>query len=167
MLAIVPLLLVGLWGLGLVFAHDPNQALEKIKGLLSSQVLPGAAGTEVTHLMWRAGISSDEKGTQAGPTLLKLLTGHGVAGLIGLAGVVWASIQIFINGSTAMNAAWQATEKRNWFVLRGVALGLLVGTGILLVLSLVTTALSTKFSDSQFGPSCCRSRGRSSQASSN
>ena len=149
-LAIVPLLLVGLWGLGLVFAHQPDQALQKIEGLLSSQILPGAAGTEVTHLMWRAGIAADEKGTHAGPTLLKILTGHGVAGIIGLLGVVWASIQIFINGSTAMNAAWQTAEKRNWFVLRGVALGLLVGTGILLVLSLVVTAISTKISDSQF-----------------
>ena len=147
-LAIVPLLLVGLWGLGLFFAHRPDDALQKIEGLLSSQILPGAAGKEVTHLMWRAGIAADEQGAHAGPTLLKLLTGHGVAGIIGLAGVVWASIQIFINGSTAMNAAWQATEKRNWFVLRGVALGLLVGTGILLVLSLVATAISTKFSDS-------------------
>ncbi len=149
-LAIVPLLLVGLWGLGLFFAHRPDDALQKIEGLLSSQVLPGAAGKEVTRLMWRAGIAADEEGTQAGPTLLKLLTGHGVAGAIGLAAVVWASIQIFINGSTAMNAAWQTTEKRNWFVLRGVALGLLVGTGILLVLSLAVTALSTRFSDSQF-----------------
>ena len=49
-----------------------------------------------------------------------------------------------------MNAAWETTEKRNWFVLRGVALGLLVGTGVLLVLSLVVTALSTQFSDSPF-----------------
>ncbi len=66
--------------------------------------------------------------------------------------VVWAAIQIFINGSTAMNAAWETQEKRNWFQLRGVALGLLVGTGVLLVLSLAVTAISTEVSAGKFGP---------------
>ncbi len=150
-LAFVPLLLVGLWALGLIFAHRPDEALQKIEGLLASQVLPGAAGTEVTHLMWRAGIAADEQGLHAGPTLIRILTGHGVAGIFGLLGIVWAAIQIFINGSTAMNAAWQVPEKRNWFQLRGVALGLLVGTGVLLVLSLVVTAVSTAVSAGRFG----------------
>lgn len=149
-LAFVPLLLVGLWALGLVFAHRPDEALQKIEGLLSSQILPGAAGDEVQHLMWRAGIAADEKATHAGPTLLHILQGHGVAGLVGLLGVVWASIQIFINGSTAMNAAWQTPEKRNWFQLRGVALALLIGVGVLLVLSLVATAASTAISNSGY-----------------
>lgn len=150
-LAFVPLLLVGLWALGLVFAHRPDEALQKIESLLQSQVLPGAAGKEVQHLMWRAGIAADKQGTHAGPTLLNILRGHGAAGLIGLAGIIWAAIQIFINGSTAMNAAWQVEEKRNWFQLRGIALALLVGTGILLVLSLVVTAVSTGISAGRFG----------------
>ena len=149
-LAFVPLLLVGLWALGLVFAHRPDDALQKIEGLLQSQILPGAAGKEVTHLMWRAGIAADENGVHAGPTLLNILRGHGVAGLVGFLGVIWAAIQIFINGSTAMNAAWETTEKRNWFQLRGVALALLIGVGVLLVLSLVVTALSTAFSAQPF-----------------
>lgn len=149
-LAFVPLLLVGLWALGLVFAHRPDEALQKIVGLLSSQIMPGAAGSEVQHLMWRAGIAADEKAQHAGPTLTHILQGHGVAGIVGLLGVVWASMQIFINGSTAMNAAWQAQEKRNWFTLRGVALALLVGVGVLLVLSLVVTAFSTYISNSTF-----------------
>lgn len=149
-LAFVPLLLVGLWALGLVFAHRPDEALQKIVGLLSSQIMPGAAGSEVQHLMWRAGIAADEKAQHAGPTLLHILQGHGVAGVIGLLGVVWASMQIFINGSTAMNAAWQTQEKRNWFGLRGVALALLIGVGVLLVLSLVATAASTAISNSTY-----------------
>ncbi len=148
-LAVVPLLLVGLWALGLFYAHKPDEAVMQIQHLLSTQVLPGAAGDEVQHLMERAAIS-DSTGQHAGPTLLKILHGHGTAGAIGLLTVIWAAIQIFINGSTAMNAAWETTEKRNWFVLRGVALGLLVGTGVLLVLSLAVTALSTQFSDSPF-----------------
>jgi len=148
-LAIVPLLLVGLWTLGLYYRHDPDQAVQKIQHLLATQVLPGAAGDEVDHLMERASIS-DATGRHAGPTLLKLLTGHGLAGIIGLLAVVWASIQIFVNGSTAMNAAWETPEKRNWFQLRGVALALLVGVGVLLVLSLATTAFSTAFSARPF-----------------
>ena len=150
-LAFIPLLLVGLWVLGLVFAHRPDEALQKIEGLLSSQILPGAAGDEVQHLMWRAGIAADEKAQHAGPTLLRILSGHGVAGVVALLGVVWASIQIFINGSTAMNAAWQTQEKRNWFQLRGVALALLVGVGVLLVLSLIVTTISTAISAGQLG----------------
>ena len=145
-LALVPLLLVGLWALGLFYSHRPDEAVTQIQSLLSSRVLPDAAANEVTHLMERAHIT-DPTGVHAGPTLLHILNGHGVAGAIGLLAVVWAAIQIFINGSTAMNATWETTEKRNWLVLRGVALGLLVGTGLLLVLSLAVTALSKKFSD--------------------
>ena len=147
-LAFVPLLLVGLWALGLVYSHKPDEAVAQIQHLLSTQILPGAAGDEVKHLMERAHIA-DAQG-HAGPTLLHILQGHGLAGVIGFLGVVWASIQIFINGSTAMNAAWQTQEKRNWFALRGVALGLLVGVGVLLVLSLAGTAASTAFSNSPF-----------------
>ncbi len=147
-LAIVPLLLVGLWALGLFYSHNPDKAVRQIQHLLATQVLPGAAGDEVKHLMERASIA-DANG-HAGPTLLKLLTGHGLAGVIGLLAVVWASIQIFVNGSTAMNAAWETPEKRNWFQLRGVALALLVGVGILLVLSLAATAFSTAFSAQPF-----------------
>ena len=149
-LAFVPLLLVGLWALALVFAHRPDEALHKIVLLLQSQMPRGGASTEVQDLMARAGIAADEKAEHAGPALLRILQGHGVAGLVGLLGIVWASIQIFINGSTAMNAAWQVQEKRNWFQLRGIALALLVGVGVLLVLSLVVTAFSSFISNSAF-----------------
>ena len=147
-LAFVPLLLVGLWALGLVYAHKPDEAVTQIQHLLTSQILPGAAGDEVKHLMERANIS-DGHG-HAGPTLLNILRGHGLAGLIGFLGIVWAAIQIFVNGSTVMNATWEVKEKRNWFMLRGVALGLLVGTGILLVASLAVTAFSTAVSASRY-----------------
>ncbi len=147
-LALVPLLLIGLWGLGLVYAHNPSEAVVQIKGLLASQVLPGAANAEVVKFMDQAHISDGHGG--AGPTLINIIDGHGVAGLVGFLGVVWAAIQIFVNGSTAMNAAWEAKEKRNWFVLRGVALGLLVGAGLLLILSLGVTAVSTAISASRF-----------------
>ncbi len=147
-LAIVPLLLVGLWGLGLVYYHHPDRAVAQIQHLLETQVLPGAAGKEVQHLMERANIS-DAQGN-AGPTLKRILQEHGIAGIVGFAGIVWASMQIFINGSSAMNAAWETKEHRGWVHLRLVALGLLVAVGVLLVLSLAATALSTAISSSQF-----------------
>lgn len=147
MLAVIPLLLIGLWGLGLVYAHKPDEAVLQIKDLLANRILPGAANSEVVYFMRKADIA--DANNHAGPTLLNLIHGHGVAGFVGLLGIVWAAIQIFINGSAAMNAAWGTTEKRNWFQLRGVALGLLVGAGILLVLSLAVTALSTTISASQ------------------
>lgn len=149
-LALVPLLLVGLWGVGHVYAHRPDEALHKIQGFLTSNVLPGKAGDEAKRLMWRAGISSDQPGTHAGPALLKLLNGHGLAGLIGFGVTVWAAMQIFINAAVAFNAAWKTTERRNWFQLRGAALGLLIGTGVLLGLSLAFTAVSTSTSMDRF-----------------
>ena len=147
-LALVPLLLVGLWGLGLVYAHKPDEAVAQIQSLLATRVLPGAANKEVLRFMQQAKIA-DAQG-HAGPTLMNIIHGHGVAGVVGFLGIVWAAIQIFVNGSTAMNAAWETKEKRNWFVLRGVALALLVGAGLLLVLSLGVTALSTAISAGPF-----------------
>ena len=152
-LAFVPLLLVGLWFLGHLYAGKPDEALHQIQANILPQIIPGGgAGDEVTHLMERAGIASAD-GQHAGPGLTKLLNGHGVAGLLGLLTAVWAAIQIFINGSSAMNAAWETTEKRNWFVLRLIALGLLVATGVLLVGSLVATGVSTHLSNTDFAKS--------------
>ena len=147
-LALVPLLLVGLWGLGHVYADDPDRAVVQIQTLLATRVLPGAANKEVVHFMQQANISTAQG--HAGPTLMNIIHGHGIAGLVGFLGIVWAAIQIFVNGSTAMNAAWETKEKRNWFVLRGVALALLVGAGLLLVVSLGVTAFSTAISASRF-----------------
>lgn len=147
-LAFVPLLLVGLWVLAHLYANRPDEAVQKIQELLSTQVMPGAAGSEVKHLMERAAIV-DAQG-HAGQTLLNILHKRGIAGIIGILGVVWAAMQIFINGAVAMNAAWETAEKRGWVKLRLVALALLVGGGALLVVSLVATGYSTKFSDSHY-----------------
>ncbi len=151
-LAFVPLLLVGLWALGHIYASKPDEAVQKIYGLLQTQVLPGAAGDEVRHLMERAQIATEspEKSLHAGATLLNILHKRGFAGIVGVLGLVWAALQIFINGSTAMNAAWETTEKRGWVALRLIALGLLVAVGVLIVLSLAATAASTAISASTF-----------------
>jgi len=147
-LAIVPLLLVGLWALGQFYIDQPDKAVHQIQGLLATQVLPGAANTEVLRFMQQAGIA-DAQG-HAGPNLLRILHEHGFAGLFGLVSLVFAALQIFINGAAAMNAAWEATEKRNWVQLRLVALGLLIATGVLVALSLAATYLSTRISASSW-----------------
>ena len=152
-LAFVPLLLVGLYVLGHIYASKPDEAVQHIYDLIKTQVMPGAAGDEVRHLMQRASIAADsgDKGPlHAGQTLLNILHKRGFAGVVGILGVTWAAMQIFINGAVAMNAAWETTEKRSWVRLRLVALGLLVGGGVLIVASLVMTGLSTKVSASQF-----------------
>jgi membrane protein len=147
-LAFVPLFLVGLWFLGHLYANRPDEALYEIKAHVIPQIVPnGGANREVFRFMAQAHIASPD-GRHAGPALLKILNGHGLAGLLGILTAIWAAMQIFVNGSSAMNAAWETQEKRNWFVLRGVALGLLVGTGVLLVFSLGATAISTHISHS-------------------
>jgi membrane protein len=147
-LAFVPMLLVGLWVLGHFYVNKPDEAVVQIQSLISTQLLPGTASNEVNHLMARAGIVAAEGSHDPGPTLLNLLHKSGLAGIIGLLSLVWAAIQIFISGSTAMNAAWETTEKRNWVKLRLIALGLLIGAGVLVVLSLAGTAISTSISNS-------------------
>lgn len=138
-LAFVPMLLVGIAALGYYFhaIHSKGDPVQEIQKLLTTQVLPGAAGNEVKHLMERANI---------GATVAKVTATRGVAGIIGLLGLVWASLQIFVNGSVPMNLALDATETRSWIKLRLIALGLLVGTGVLLVLSIAATAFGTVLS---------------------
>ena len=45
-------------------------------------------------------------------------------------GLLWSAMQIFVNASTPMNAAFRAKETRNWFRLRLTALGLLLGLAL-------------------------------------
>lgn len=142
-LGFVPLLLVGLWVLGHIYAHKPGEAVQQIQNLISSQILPGSASNEVNRLMFRAGITASEGGHAPGQTLLTLLHKGGIAGLFGVLSLVWAAVQIFINGSVAMNAAWETSENRGWIRLRLTALALLLGAGVLVVLSLAATAFST------------------------
>lgn len=140
-LAFVPLLLVGIAALGF-FIHRPEDAVQKIQDLLTTQVLPGSAGKEVKYIIDKANVAQ---------TVAHIMQTKGIVGLIGVLSLVWAAIQIFINGSVAMNAAWETTEKRSWIKLRLVALGLLVASGILIVLSLAATAYGTYLSHHYIG----------------
>ena len=135
-LAFVPMLLTGIAALGFYFhiTHSTHNAIDDIRNLLTSQVLPGAAGREVQHLMDRVDVAGKVK---------QITANRGISGFVGLGGLMWASIQIYLSGAVAMNAAWQVEETRNWLRLRLVAAGLFLITGVFLVLSIVSTAYGT------------------------
>ncbi|BDI28115.1 hypothetical protein CCAX7_001660 [Capsulimonas corticalis] len=132
-LAFVPLLLVGVAAIGywLHLTHSTQDAVQTVRNLLTQQILPGAAGNEVQHLIERANVAEKVQ---------TITATRSVSGLVGVLGLVWASMQIFLSGALAMNATWQVPETRNWFKQRAVALGLLLATGVLLVISIVATA---------------------------
>jgi len=144
MLAFVPMLLTGIAALGFYFhlTHSSHNAIDDIRNLLTSQVLPGAAGDEVGHLMDRVDVTGKVK---------QITENRGVSGIVGIGGLMWASIQIYLNGAVAMNAAWQAPEKRNWLKLRLLAFALFLVTGVFLVLSIVSTAYGTWLAHSSLG----------------
>ena len=143
-LAFVPMLLTGIAALGFYFhlTHNTHNAVDEIRNLLTSQVLPGAAGREVQHLMDRVDVAGKVK---------QITANRGISGVIGIGGLMWASIQIYLSGAVAMNAAWQIPEKRNWLKLRLVAFGLFIVTGVFLVLSIASTAYGTWLSHSPLG----------------
>lgn len=139
-LTLVPLLLTAISGLGywLELTHRTStDAADVIQKFLTQNVLPGAAGAEVRHLMERANITE---------TVHKIKETRGIAGIVGLLGVIWAAMQIYVNAATAMNAAWERKETRNWLKLHLVSLGLLLATGVLLIVSISATAVSAWFS---------------------
>lgn len=133
-LAFVPMLLVGIAALGYYFTaiHSTSNAVDVIKHLITTQIVPGAAGKEVEYFITTTNLTQ---------TVEKITETRGVSAIVGLLGFVWASLQIFVNGSTPVNMALDAAETRSWLKLRLVALALLVGTGVLLVGSIVLTAL--------------------------
>lgn len=136
-LTFVPLLLTAISALGFwlgVTHRTSMDAATIVQHFLMQNVLPGAAGKEVQHLMERANVTA---------TVHHIMQTRSAAGLVGLLGVIWAAMQIFVNGSTAMNAAWEAKEDRNWVKLRLVSLGLLLATGLLSAVSLAATAFGS------------------------
>jgi uncharacterized BrkB/YihY/UPF0761 family membrane protein len=107
-LTFVPLMLTAISALGFwldVTHRTSMDATAIVQRFLMQNVLPGAAGKEVQHLIERANVTG---------TVHHIMQTRGPAGLIGLLGVIWAAMQIFVNGSTAMNAAWEAREDRSW-----------------------------------------------------
>ncbi len=129
-LSIVPMLVVALAALAFVF-QDPAEAVHRLQRVIAN-ILPGNyAGKAAEQIMQQANVESSVKG---------LIATRGIAGVIGLLSLVWASMQIFVNGAPAMNAAFEVEEKRGWIKLRLIAFGLLLGAGALFLLSLAPSS---------------------------
>lgn len=129
-LSLVPVLLVALAALGYLI-HDPQEAAAQLERIVQQMLPGGQAKRAAATLMKDAQIAQQAE---------ELMKARGIAGVIGIVSLVWASLQIFVNGATSMNAAWSEEESRPWIKLRLVALGLLVGAGGLFLLSLLPSS---------------------------
>lgn len=129
-LSIIPALVVALAVLAFLF-QDPAEAMQRLQALIAS-ILPGEfAGEAAQSIMREAEVQESVE---------DLIHTRGIAGVIGALSLVWATLQIFVNGAPAMNTAFEVEERRSWIKLRLVALGLLLGTGVLFLLSLLPSS---------------------------
>lgn len=131
-LAIPPILLCGLAVLSALVS--PQEAVAQVEGLLKS-VLPGGSGTATAQAQTIMQQLKVEQSIEA------LHQQRGVTGLIGVASLFWSAMQIFLNAMTPMNAAFRTKETRGFIKLRLVALGLLLGAGLLFLVSLIPSSL--------------------------
>jgi membrane protein len=131
LLSLVPILLSAVAILScFVNAHV---ASHKVTAIIQSLLPAGGAREEAAKFITTRVHLYDQ---------VKNLVDHrGAAGIIGFLSLIWATMQIFINASVAMNAMWEVKESRNWFVVRGIALLLMIATGSFSVISLVMSSL--------------------------
>jgi len=139
LLAMVPLLLLGVACLGFYMSAtgSTENAAQTVQFWLSDHVLPGVSNRVAVDLISRL----DVPGKMA-----KITHFRSISGIVGFVGLIWASMQIFVSGSVAMNLAWGVRESRNWFKLRLVALWLLLGSGALMGMSIAATTAGTLWS---------------------
>lgn len=127
-LSIPFVLLCGLALLGYII--EPSKATAQIQHLLAS-VLPGGGKAAEQQAAQIIGQLNVEK------SIHTLHQQRGVAGIIGVLSLVWSSLQIFLNAMSPVNAAFRAKETRGAIQLRLYAAGLLLGTGVLFLISLL------------------------------
>jgi membrane protein len=129
-LSLVPVLLIALAALGYMI-QDPQEAARELQNIVQ-QMLPGAQAKQAAATLMRD--------VQLAQQAEELMRARGVAGVVGLLSLLWAALQIFVNGATSMNAAWSVEETRSWLKQRLVALGLLFGAGALFLFSLLPSS---------------------------
>lgn len=130
-LSLVPILLFAVIALGFVF-RDPVEASHHVQQFIA-RMLPGESASSAaedvlaqTHIIETA----------------QNMTRHvGWPLVIGVGSLLWAGISLFVTASTPMDTAWDVTETRGFLQLRLTALGLLLGAGLVLLLSLAASAL--------------------------
>ena len=129
--SLVPILLFGVLALSFLF-QDPGEANKHVQDILR-QMLPGESASRAasdvlnqTHLVENA----------------RQMTGNvGLPLIIGITTLLWTGTSLFVSAADSMNAAWEVKETRNFIKLRLVALGVLLGAGVILVASLSISAL--------------------------
>lgn len=130
LLSLVPILIFGVAAVGLIY-HDSAQATEAVQRFVTS-LLPGANASAQA-----AKIIADAKVPEQAKSLMEF---SGIASVIGLVTFFWTASRIFVNAIPPMNAAFGVQETRGFLKLQLYALGLLLGTGVLFFLSLLTSA---------------------------
>jgi membrane protein len=130
LLSIVPLLLVALAVLGFVM-DSPHQAILKMQDVVA-HMLPGPAGVQAFRQIAQ---QIDLEKTLAG-----LMNSRGIARYTGGLSLLWAALQIFVNATTQMNAAFDVKESRSWVRLRLNALLVLVVASVLFIASLLPSS---------------------------
>lgn len=133
LLSFAPLILSGVAVLG--FFIDVHTATQKVTEMIQNLLPDGGARDEATRFLTERMHIEDQ--------VRSVIAHRGVAGLIGFLSLIWAAIQIFLNAGVAMDAIWEVKETRNWFLLRAMALGLMVLTGVLLVITLLLSGAPT------------------------
>jgi membrane protein len=130
MLSFVPMILSGVAVLGSIF--NVHTASLKVSEAIENMLPAGGARDEAVKFL-TSRLHLDDQVTM-------VVKERGVAGIFGFLSLVWSAIQIFLNASTAMNVMWQVKETRNWFLLRGMALLMMVFTGLMSVFSLLLSS---------------------------
>ena len=127
MLSLVPLLTFGIALVGLA-NNDPQAATEQVQKYVAN-LLPGpnAAGLA-------AQVIKDAKIPEQAAELMKF---SGVASIIGVLTFLWTSSRVFVNAIPPMNAAFGVKETRGFLMTQVYAFGMLLGAGVLFILSLL------------------------------
>ncbi|HEY3265290.1 MAG TPA: YihY/virulence factor BrkB family protein [Armatimonadota bacterium] len=131
LLSIVPVLLLVIWMLSVAFHGDAARAVDELQKLIA-HTLPGAS---VQRAYAQIAQQIDLAGYIQG-----IFRRGAAAGIVGLLTLIWAAMQVFVNASDTLNAAFEVRETRSWGRLRLVALGVLAGSSVLLVLSVLAAS---------------------------
>ncbi len=136
-LSFAPILITGISVLGFfINVHTAStQVTEMIQNLL-----PRGGARDEMHKFLTTNMHLDQQ-------VRSVINHRGIAGVFGFLSLLWATIQIFINASIAMNAMWEVKETRNWFLVRGLAVGLLIVTSSLTVFSLLLSGAPSAVAD--------------------
>jgi membrane protein len=139
LLSFAPILLSGVAILG--YFIDVHSASIKITGMIQNLLPAGGARDEATKFLTMH-MHLDQQ-------VESVIKHRGIAGVLGLFSLLWATTQIFTNASVAMNAMWEVVETRSWFVVRGIAVLLMATTSSMTAVSLLLSSAPTAIADYQ------------------